>query len=290
MLAVLLAFSSAETIELTSPVIRRVTLCTNDTLFIDGTGRLIYIRVNPHFVNGNLTLTLTKPHQKDNSTQLQAGERYFFYYANLTITYSDAWGPCQISVWLLTYQWCSLGIHARDQRSAEIHLDGVSSPTGSFWCYFFEFQKNPTATINISMNSSVMIGFSDSNQTLMENKSFLMESSMFVLSYQPKGGSLNAVFDTNAAFGDWADPQGVFKYCLTLDNCINFSVDADDLGLLTDRAIPVWLWLLASLLVVIIIGVIGKGLFWCPDTLALKLAAMASVQEPMLDAGSMMYT
>jgi hypothetical protein len=287
MFPIVVAASLAETVRITSPTIRKIVLGNEDRLFIDGTARLIYIRASPHFISGNLTLTLSRPRQRDESVPLRPGDRYSFYYSNLTITYSDAWSPCEISLWLLTYQWCSLGIHTRNQRSAEIHLDGANRP--SFWCYFFEFQSKPTASIKIS-DGTALLGLDNGNQTLTGNMSFDVPASMFVLSYQPQGGRLDAVFDAGSEVGDWFDKPGFFQYCLKMQNCTNFSGYADEFALTTDRAVPAWVVAVGIVLLAALIAMVGVGMFWGPEMPEFVEAGIASVRESLVGSAVPSYT
>jgi hypothetical protein len=258
MLPIFLYSISSTDFQITSPNITTVILGDSDRLFVDGTFRLIYIRVNPHFISGNLSVIIFRPRQPNETIILNPGDRYSFYYANLTFTYRDAWSPCQLSLWVLGSQWCHFGIHVHGQRSAEIHLNGSLIP--SKLCYFFEFEKPPTAKIN-ARNVSVLLGFSGGNRTISGEDSFTVDDSMFVLSHDPSGVPFDAEFTTESAISDWDDPPGVFLFCQLAGNCTQAP---DYFGVTARGGMTPWAAIIISLPPMVLIGMIAIAMFWWP--------------------------
>jgi hypothetical protein len=244
--AVLSAVVRSATYTIDSPGATFQTLNNGDKLVVEvaDISAELYFRVNPHFIAGNLSLTAVDYLFEGHVTfPLRAGDRYAFRNSKVTITYSDAWGPCGITIWYFNPgPQCPYAIHTRDPISATISFGDASLDMPV--CYFFEFDSsNILITVSLTPPTILEMALSDALMDINTSMSLRLPERRFVLILSdPKGAAFNAMVKARRPITDWSDVEGGFIDCFwdTDHQCKTYANGS--YGLVTTRSLPSWFW------------------------------------------------
>jgi hypothetical protein len=246
-------------------------LRNGDSIYLDlfgpgGTRYSAYFRVKPHFFYGALRFTITN--SSGNFTRNpKPGDRVFFSGCGVTIDYSNAWSPCQITIFIVYADQCSYTIHARNQRSAFISVPTLNQIFNTSVCYFFEFQGTVHTKRNgLSPMDSLLIFYPSTNGSLelvpADASEFDLPPLFLIYLRKLSESLLTVSFSTHCAYSDWSDYEGSF-----VDGTIGVTAvpnldDVQTFGLTTDRTIVWWVWLFIWVILLVHLVFFAFVLFW----------------------------
>jgi hypothetical protein len=203
-----------------------------------------YFALRSHFLYGSLSFTITDSNGNFTIYPV-AGDRFWLTDCEIQISYNSAWSPCEITVFLILPRTCTYTIHARNQKSATISVPSPDFPMNETVCYFLEFRRDVHISLNhLSRPDWMSIYYPMANGTvrLLEVNQTEIDMGRLFLAVLKKStdNPLKLSFTTSSVSSDWTDVDGPFRAV----NGPPQQAPVESFGLVTDRVLPWWLWLL----------------------------------------------
>jgi len=246
----------------------------------------VWLRLDPHFIYGELSITVVNAKGTRYNIEGRAGDRFFYTHSSVTIAYRKASAPTKVFLWVLRDRVCSyMSVHSRGQRSATIALANTTSSMMPF-CYFLEFEM--PAQLRVTNAPSTFPGFPsveiiEPGTKAVDNASVAYPlSRVFVVRIGQISGGLPLAMriDSLAAGADGSNREGAFLDC-TSDPADCTVPNVETLGFAADRAFARWLSAAIGLALVVVVAVVGLllfgGAFDLDAGLDLNVTALASV-------------
>ena len=221
-------------------------LKNKDTIFINGTNKIIFLQTQVHYAFGYINIqinNITKQLYYNNYTKLMN--------LNLNLTLIDNFSTVfEINIWLLPLESNrDVSINIANQRG--VNLDVNSSWSRSI-CLLFKFIKPILSNItHYSPDSySIISNETNINGYSIINSNFTLVSFNSTFFYCFSGYNLNSIFfNPEIKFSDWRKPYSLFQKCDNELNCLKSSFYNDILYI--DSSIDNKIWIILFSFIII---------------------------------------
>ena len=233
--------------------IQSFTFLDRDHLTLKGTGKDLFVAVQPHHILGTVFSSVLDGSTTRDLRRHSPGDRFVVRDADIILNYTYR-GGAVVDIWMLPQNMCSdVNIFSTQQRSAKIHVSEVFDRDTQL-CWFLKFRRNVTWRATVQSGAKAMIAdnctLRDPVQIQEGSRMSGTAGAMHVIALHAKAHErveFTAIINSTCPFGDWTDSPSRFH-------------DRGDPPLAepcyieTDRSVANWIW---AVLASVFVGIFG---------------------------------